>query len=175
MGGLRRPPGPCRTAFPLLTGAINSPSSFPRPKVVAGDFSALDNGWSTFINPNCSLTSVANIQQERGIEHLLDPKADRNILDLIFTVGLKHFCTSIKSSFPWSDHLPVSCTFIPFRCSFPLPASSPYLRAQRDHLLTLLRSSNWFCFLASRVQMEANGLCSLLHECLCSVTPAQTH
>lgn len=96
-------------------------------------------------------------------------------MDFIFTVGFTHVRTSIESSFPGRDHLPVSCTFVLFfHSSMPSLIPRPYSRARWGPLPTLLFSCNWdSLILASEMQMANGKFYSISHKCLDSIDSAQ--
>lgn len=143
MGYVHHPLGTCWNEFLLITGAINyAPTLLGRSLAVVG-FLAQDVCYSTFTNPSCLLPFIANIQQGCCIQHVADPARNRNIFDLIFTIGLMPARTSIGSRFFECTHLPVSCTFLPpFQRGIPSSIFRPCFRENWDFPQLLLCSCN---------------------------------
>lgn len=80
--------------FLMITKLINTASDVPGPKLTAGDFSALGICWSALSTPNYLLHFLEVIHHGGRIPDVSNPTRNRNVIELIFAIGLTNFQTS---------------------------------------------------------------------------------
>lgn len=98
--------------FLMITQPINAASDLPSPKLLAGGFSTPCIYLFMLFASNYLLHSLGGIHHGGWTKHVTHWRRSRNVLGLIFTLGLTHVQTTTEASLPRYEHLPVSCLLI---------------------------------------------------------------
>lgn len=114
---------------------------------------------------NCSPPFLESNHHGGQNRHVIDPTRNRNVLELIFTVGLIHVQTCTKASLSECDHLHVSSSSIlPSTNRYTPPNPRPYFRAAWNRLPILVRDFNCSSlFLTQEAQVTADQLYFNVH------------
>ena len=111
LGCVYWPPHTSSSHSSTLANAFNAALSLPhRHKLIAGDFNMPEICWSNLCAPTrdafISAVCVGGWKQLVGL-----PTRSKNILDLIFTIGMPNATATVTGLATGSDHKLVSCSF----------------------------------------------------------------
>ena len=176
-GTIYRPPkfdaSSDRGLHDLFTDLSNYPATL---KLLTGDFNLPDIAWKSQQFPSRLDLFSTSLHTGDWKQHITEPTRGNNILDLMFTWGVKRLKVNIWPQFPNSDHKMLYCCFSMH------PTFSNYKKYDCVHrnwsnvrnydIISYIRSCNWSKFFCNDKLEECSEILYLnLYSCMDRLAP----